>query len=179
MRPISAPGRRREDLLSVRLARAARGFTLIEILVVILLIVIVLGMVGLSIGRDESRAVREEAERLAAVLNSVREEAIMQAQIVAVRFDASSYAFERMNQERKFEEIEGDSLMRARALPPEMEFSAVSLDGQPARQRARVVFFPTGVAQSAFAVTLQQGAAVWRVEGGLNGAIKPVAPEAS
>ena len=172
MRPISAPGRHRPKSV-------AGGFTLIEILVVILLMVIVLGMVGLSIGRDESRAVREEAERLSAVLNSVREEAIMQAQIVAVRFDAGSYAFERLNQEREFEEIEGDSLMRARALPPEMEFSAVSLDGQPARRRARVVFFPTGAAQSAFVVTLQQGAAIWRVEGGLDGAIKPVAPAAS
>ena len=141
--------------------------------------VIVLGMVGLSIGRDESRAVRDEAERLSAVLNSVREEAIMQAQIVAVRFDASSYAFERLNQEREFEEIEGDSLMRARALPPEMEFSAVSLDGQPARRRARVVFFPTGATQSAFAITLRQGAATWRVEGGLDGVIRPVAPAAS
>jgi hypothetical protein len=134
-------------------------------------------MVGLSIGRDESRAVRDEAERLAAVLNSVREEAIMQAQIVAVRFDAGAYVFERLNDERSFEEIEGDSLMHARELPPEMAFSAVSLDGQPARRRARVVFFPTGATQAAFAVTLQQGAASWRVEGGVDGVIKPVAPE--
>lgn len=159
--------------------RYSHGFTLIEVLVVILLIVIVLGMVGLSFGRDEGRAVRQEAERLSALLNSAREEAIMQARVLAVRFDAGSFTFETLNDEGEFVEIDGDSLMRTRELPPGMEFASIHLDGAPARKRARVIFGPAGTPLTAFAVMLQQGSATWSVEGGLDGAVKPVAPPVS
>jgi prepilin-type N-terminal cleavage/methylation domain-containing protein len=47
------------------------GFTLIELIVVMLLLVVIAGMVVLNLGGDDAGEVREEAERLALLLNTV------------------------------------------------------------------------------------------------------------
>ena len=45
--------------------RRVFGFTLIELIVVMLLLVVIAGMVVLNLGGDDAGDVREEAERLA------------------------------------------------------------------------------------------------------------------
>lgn len=53
---------------------AGRGFTLLELLVVLLLLGIVVGMATLAIGDGAERQLRTEAERLALMLRLVRDE---------------------------------------------------------------------------------------------------------
>jgi general secretion pathway protein H len=78
--PTSAPGSRR--------AATPAGFTLVELMVVLLLIALVSGLVGLSL-RDGSEArLEREALRLAAFLEAGRAEA--RASGVAVRFELAS-----------------------------------------------------------------------------------------
>ena len=57
--------------------RGQRGFTLMELLVVMVLIGVVAGLASLSIGDGAARQLRSEAERLAATLRLARDELLI------------------------------------------------------------------------------------------------------
>ncbi|HMV59668.1 MAG TPA: type II secretion system minor pseudopilin GspH [Agitococcus sp.] len=74
------------------IARQQQGFTLIEVLLVVLLIGIVSGIVLLAASpNDSSRVVATETERLAEVLVLASEEAINNNQQMGLLFDERSY----------------------------------------------------------------------------------------
>lgn len=60
--------------------RRAVGFTLIEVLVVVVLVAIVAAMVMLSLGREGQRATALEAEALAALCNHLSDAAVRTGQ---------------------------------------------------------------------------------------------------
>ena len=71
-----------------------QGFTLIELLVVIVLLGIVTSFAVLSMGTGSAeREMKEEAKRLHALINLVREEAIIQAKEIAMEIDQQEYSF--------------------------------------------------------------------------------------
>lgn len=73
---------------------AARGFSLLELLVVVALIGIFAGMVVLSMGVVGSdREVERETLRLRSLLGLLREEALMQTRDYGVLFTAAGYRF--------------------------------------------------------------------------------------
>jgi general secretion pathway protein H len=81
------------------MAVRARGFTLIEVLVVVAIIVIVVGLVGVRLARGPEDLVREESERLALVLSAAREEAILQGRVFAFGAGRESYGFMRLEKD--------------------------------------------------------------------------------
>lgn len=155
----------------------ARGFTLIEVLVVVLLMVIVVAMVGLKVGGDEGRAVRQESDRLAMLLLAAQQEAILEGRVLALKLQDSGYEFQGLDEKNKFTRLMRDDILRERELPAAMRIQSVTLDGAPAETGARILIYPTGELPQAFVITLGQGEARWRVEGGLDGAIVAKQPE--
>ena len=155
----------------------SRGFTLIEILVVVLLMVIVVGMVGLKIGGDEGRAVRQEADRLSVLLQTAQQESILQGQVLSLALQSEGYAFQGLDDKRKFSDLK-DPVLRPRELPPAMTILSVTLDGVPTGKDPRIILYPTGELPQAFVITLGQGEARWQVRGDLNGTIQSAAPDA-
>ena len=174
MMPISFPG---ISASNKRMATQHRGITLIEVLVVVLLMVIVVSMVGLKIGGDEGRAVRQEADRLSVLLQSAQQEAILQGKVQALVLGEEGFAFQGLDDKRKFQAL-NDPVLRARELPLAMTILSITLDGVPAEKTPRIILYPTGELAQAFVITLAQGEARWQVRGALNGTIQSAAPDA-
>jgi general secretion pathway protein H len=107
----------------LRRARS-HGFTLLEILVVIVIIGVMVSMATLSIGvLGADREVKEEAERFWAVLRQAREEAELQAIDVAIFVGQTDYEFLRFDTRRnEWTPIVEDKLYAQRTLPEGLRF---------------------------------------------------------
>jgi len=70
------------------------GFTLLEVLVVIFIIGIMLGALMLSIeNRPEGELAKREAQRIMALVELAREEAILNTAMLGIRFEHTGYEF--------------------------------------------------------------------------------------
>lgn len=107
------------------------GFTLVELLVVLVLISIVVGMVALSVSLvDDKRDMAREMDRLAALVQLVSDEALLQGRDYGLLVEEYGYAFLVYSYEKGQWERQGmDERLRERRLPEGLEFSLV-LEGQ-------------------------------------------------
>ena len=102
-----------------------RGFTLLELLVVLLIVGIIVSFAGLSIGQRSSRVVHDEAERLNGLFQMASDEAVMDGRELAVEFTKDGYRFLELNQDNKWVPVEKDNLFRERELPPDIKLDLV------------------------------------------------------
>jgi general secretion pathway protein H len=146
----------------MRPARAA-GFTLIEILVVMLILVVVIGIVAanLSIGPEDRG--REEAERLVLLLRSAREEAVLQGRLYAFAASAADYRFLTLNERGRLVPV-ADDLLRERRLPPDVRIASLRVDGSGDAERDGVLLSPSGELPE-FALVIEAGSARWTIVG--------------
>lgn len=95
--------------------RNTQGFTLIEVLVVVVIVGILITMATLTLGGRSDEAVREESERLTALIGLALEESVFQSREFALSFWRGGYAFhELVGQDWVL--LEGDSMFRPRRL---------------------------------------------------------------
>ncbi|MGH8185820.1 MAG: type II secretion system minor pseudopilin GspH [Steroidobacteraceae bacterium] len=104
--------------------RAAAGFTLVEILVVIVIIGVIVSASTLAVGvLGRDRQVEDESRRFWAVLQQAREEAELQSLDVAVFVAAGEYEFLRYDRRREeWLSIVDDRLYAQRTLPEGLRF---------------------------------------------------------
>ena len=97
------------------------GFTLLELMVVIVLIGIILTFVVGSVGDGGRRdRIQREAQRITALVEMVGEEAVLQSSVMGMHFLQHGYEFMRYNGQ-KWKLIEKDELLRPRTLDSMME----------------------------------------------------------
>lgn len=93
--------------------RYRRGFTLIELMVVMAIIGVTLGLVSLNAMPSQQQALETEAQRIALLLQLARDEAIVRNRLVAFEADTERYRFLVRN-EQQWQPVVRDDLLRER-----------------------------------------------------------------
>jgi general secretion pathway protein H len=127
-----------------------RGFTLLEILVVIVIISIVLSFATMSFDTEPEK-LDHEGKRLVALMKLASEEAIMNSREYRVVFTVDSYAFAKLGG-GEWREL-GDGVFRPRELPGEFSLDLtlgnepvkLAVDnGEKAKSPAAIMFLSSG-----------------------------------
>lgn len=106
--------------------RGASGFTLIEVMIVVVIVAILMGAVAMSIPRDINDLMKEHADRFQVVVNLSKDEAIMQSRELALGFTESGYTFFEFNDSAWV--VKSDGPFKARRLPSNI-LSQLYLEG--------------------------------------------------
>ena len=124
-----------------RATRRVRGFTLVEILVVVMIVAIVTSVAVLSLGIvGDDRELRDEGRRLASLIEVAMDESMLQGREYGIEFMVDAYRFVEFDTlSNRWGEIFGDETLRMRRLPEGAEFDLfvddqrVELEFEPSR----------------------------------------------
>jgi general secretion pathway protein H len=97
----------------VRHHSSARGFTLLELMIVIAILGITLGAVAFNALPDARQSLHSEAQRIALLLQLARDEAIVRNRPVAFEAEADRYRF-LVREDNAWNVITQDALLRER-----------------------------------------------------------------
>lgn len=106
-----------------RVASFARvaGFTLLELLVVLVIVSIIFTFAMLSFGGDDiAEMMEKEVHRLETLVRLATDESVIRGQELAIRFTGDGYEF-MVLQQSGWQIPENDRLLRAYELPPEVQ----------------------------------------------------------
>jgi general secretion pathway protein H len=135
-----APPHARHESLS------SRGFTLVEILVVVLLLGIAVAFVAVSLGSDDRETLRREAARLALGLEQAQDEAVMTGAALAWRGGADGYQYLRRDADGNWTSLDGDDAFPPRRLAPPVRLVDVEIGGAKIAAGGMVVLSPSALA---------------------------------
>jgi general secretion pathway protein H len=101
-------------LPAIRQPRLAKGFTLLEMLVVIVIAGIMLGLVSFNAIPGERQVLQNDAQRVALLLQLARDEAIVRNRQVAFEADADHYRFLVRDDNGEWKPMSDDEMFRER-----------------------------------------------------------------
>ncbi len=112
-------------------ARDARGFTLIEILVVVAIIAIAAGIAVIASAPDDRGVAAREAKRLAGALEHASARAQSRAESLGVSADGGGWRFwRRAADSNRWTPVTDDEVLAAHAVPVEFSVVPLSFAGQ-------------------------------------------------
>jgi general secretion pathway protein H len=97
----------------VQYRQLTQGFTLLELLVVMVIIGITLGAVSFNAMPSERQVLQNDAQRIALLLQLARDEAIVRNRPIAVEAEADRYRF-LLFEENNWQVLQQDDLLRER-----------------------------------------------------------------
>ncbi|MDD4911215.1 MAG: prepilin-type N-terminal cleavage/methylation domain-containing protein [Sideroxydans sp.] len=110
---------------------AQRGFTLLEMLVVLVLASIMLSMVAINLFPDEQRVLYDEGERLAYLLERAGKTARIGGQPLAWSSSGREHRFWKKNKQGEWRRVEQDDLLHPRTLPDDMRVTLANIADKP------------------------------------------------
>ena len=138
----------------------SRGFTLLEVLVVVIIIGIVISFAVLSINSDD-KTLEEESRRLQALINFTEQEAVLQGEELALQFKDNGYEFLVFDGE-KWQSITDDEILRPRTMPDnlavdyEPEGQKLTLKGKDEEDTPPRIYFLSSGEMTPFRLTLHR-----------------------
>jgi len=137
--------------------RGTSGFTLMEMLVVVLIIGILVGTVSAKLQPRHRDLLQVEAERLAQLMELAAQEAQVTGTAIAWTSDGHRYRFWRQGSDQSWSEIRDDDLLRARELSGGMVISQLRNEAGRVQPDLRLEF-PVDGSMAAFSMDLTLGA---------------------
>jgi general secretion pathway protein H len=114
----------------MRALRACRGFTLLELMVVLVLIGIIFTFAVLSVGRsDQAEAMQRETRRLATLIGMANDEAVIRGEELAIHFTETGYSFLGLRVDG-WQELQDDDLLKPYTLPAGIRVR-IEVEGDP------------------------------------------------
>ena len=139
-----------------------RGYTLVEMLAVLLIIGLLVGLVSTLARPDERGLLRVEAERLAQLLDLAAVESRLSGKSIAWTADGPGYRFWRFREDAGWSEVRDSDLLRARTLPQGMRISGLQVENMRPQGAMRVEFGPYGTTP-AYMIDMSLGAGRYAV----------------
>ena len=143
--------------------RSIRGFTLLEVLVVLLIMGLMVGLVSAVVRPDDRGLLRVEAERLAQLLDLAAAESRLMGHPIAWTADGPGYRFWQMTGDGHWSEVRDRDLLRARTLPQGMLISGLQIENKSAQGAMRLEFAPYYGPTLAFTIEISLGIARYEV----------------
>lgn len=147
------------DLRHARIS-AVRGFTLIEVLVVIVILSISVSLIVVNLTRDERTVLENEARRLALILEFSRDEAILGGQPLAWTANLDGYTVARKQHRGQRKKLDADSISISHAWSQSAKLAAQRVAGMPSAVGDPLVFSTSGI-NLPYELVLAAGS--WRV----------------
>ncbi len=120
----------------------ARGFTLLEMLVVLVVASIMLSMATLQLMPSAQSVLRDESKRLAFLMENGAMASQAGGQPLAWSGTGNSYRFWKRTKEGEWVRVERDNLLHPRTLPEAVRIGEVSFNGRRVEPGALVVLSP-------------------------------------
>ena len=121
-----------------------RGFTLIEILIVIVIIGITVGFALLSFGDfGSSRRILFAADQLVNTIKMAQQQAILETSTLGIRFDNSSYQIVKLQNFSQWQPISNKGIFRIHQLPNNAAFF-LSTEYKASRGNPEIVINASG-----------------------------------
>lgn len=117
----------------------ARGFTLLELLVVLVIVGVMLGVVSFNAMPSSQQVLENEARRIALLLQLARDEAIVRNSAVAFEADSERYRF-LLRTNKTWTPLEKDDLLRERDFQRTPVTLAINPPLPPSSGPMRIVF---------------------------------------
>lgn len=103
---------------------------------------IMLGVAAVQLFPDEQRALRDEGERLAYLLEQAAMSSRAGGQALAWSASGREHRFWKRNKQGEWRRVEQDALLHPRSLPEGMRVTLVSMDGQTAKPGEMLALSP-------------------------------------
>lgn len=143
-----------------------KGFTLLEVLIVVVIVSILIALTTLSIGDRSGATADEEIDRFVTLVRLAKEEAVFQSRDFAISFWQKGYAFHELMPGGNWQIIQEDTVFRPRELPEDMKFT-LELEGieailSPIPKQDPQVFILSSMEVSMFKLDLLFNNEHWR-----------------